>query len=142
MLDCNLLIEWFVMVFVRLGFRDLSFSFISDLGLLMLFLVYALVSNARVCLSKNQELVLGILDSFFRHFWIAEPDYLYFRLITRKGRHHKVRSQNPPEEHDHCPWDYRKHHCSVQWKDLWPGRDQARDDWSLPGRVLHLIQAS
>jgi len=50
-------------------------------------------------------------------------------------------SEDPSPQHDHCPWDDRKHCWCLQWQDLQPGWDQAWDDWPLSRRVLHLLQA-
>ncbi len=51
------------------------------------------------------------------------------------------RGQDAPARHDHRPGDDRIHRRSLQRKELQPGGDQARDDRTLPGRVLHHLQA-
>ena len=49
--------------------------------------------------------------------------------------------QDPPQGHDHRARDDRLRRRRVQRKDLQSGRDQARDDRPLLGRVLHHLQA-
>merc|ERR1719232_2015959 len=55
----------------------------------------------------------------------------------REARHR----EDSPEEHDRGPRDDRLHRWCVQRQGLHPGGDQARDDWTLSWRVLHLLQA-
>lgn len=47
-----------------------------------------------------------------------------------------------PAGHDHPARDGGQHDGRLQRQDLQPGGDQTRDDRSLPGGVLHYVQAS
>merc|ERR1711894_655948 len=59
------------------------------------------------------------------------------RSRQREARH----CEDSPEEHGGGPRDDRLHCWCLQRESLHSGGDQARDDWTLPGRVLHLLQA-
>merc|ERR1712032_1801194 len=60
------------------------------------------------------------------------------RKKKKEARQREARcGQDPPQEHGHRPRDDRLHCWSLQWQGLHTGWGEARDDWTLLGRVLH-----
>merc|ERR1711970_730857 len=49
--------------------------------------------------------------------------------------------EDSSEKHDRCPRDDWINCWCLQRQGFHPGRNQARNDWPLLGRILHLLQA-